>query len=274
MATPSPAKGAEPTALQLLLDAEYFARSRTSGEHPLQPTLRLARLCHQWICDEIKDYTCVLVKRERVNGVLLEPETLFAKVRHEEDESENESSRFSVYMKFNSPSTVQGREILFRNREDDNRILVRKGGKRLPFLTVRLDPKDPFAMQGNRYAITEFGIKRLIERMMDLGEKELAYDECEVRIDADHRFEDRPCTRIEVCHPVQRDHFRYHLVRIYIDNELQLPFRFESYDWPEEENLAPVLDEEYTYRELRLNVNLTEEDFAKDNPEYRFSIRD
>ena len=125
-------------------------------------------------------------------------------------------------------------------------------------------------MSGNRYPITEFGIKRLIERMILLGERELQHQECEVEIRDHVNFTDHVCQCIEVKHPIKREHFEYHLVRIYIDNELRVPIRFESYDWPQAGSDDPVLMEEYTYRNLKLNVGLTEADFQRDNPAYGF----
>lgn len=177
-------------------------------------------------------------------------------------------------MRFESPATVRGRELLFSNDKKRPHLLVRKGGIRLPFLKVNLDPHGAVAMLGNLCPVSEFGIKRMIERMIVLGEKELEYPECEVKIDPEFAFHDRSCIRIEVSHPVRREHFQYHLARILIDEEFQLPIRFESYDWPATEGDAPILKEEYTYQDLRLNVNLSDADFEPDNPEYRFTRRE
>lgn len=50
--------------------------------------------------------------------------------------------------------------------------------------------------------------------------------------------------------------------------------RFAAYDWPSTENGDPNLIEEYTYRDLKFNVELTDDDFDRKNPEYRFSKRE
>ena len=47
----------------------------------------------------IKDYSCVMIKRERVDGKLLGYEMMFTKVRHEP---------FSIYMYFLSPQELKG----------------------------------------------------------------------------------------------------------------------------------------------------------------------
>jgi hypothetical protein len=77
-------------------------------------------------------------------------------------------------------------------------------------------------------------------------------------------------TLVEVTHPVRRPYFRYHIARIFIDDELQLPIRFASYDWPDEARGAPRLMEEYTYLNLKLNVGLTDWDFDYRNEDYAF----
>ena len=42
------------------------------------------------------------------------------------------------------------------------------------------------------------------------------------------------------------------------------------YDWPREAGGQPELIEEYTYRDLKLNIGLTDEDFSTQNPDYHF----
>ncbi len=249
---------------------ESHEASASNQPHPLTRAMKIAHDGYQRMNDEVRDYTCVLVKRERIDGKMRVPERILAKVRHEQVEDGEVVSPFSVYMKFEAPDSMRGREILFVSGRNDDKFLVRKGSGRLAFLTVSLKPTSMLAMSGNRYPITEFGIKRLAERMIELGNHDLGYQECEVVIHNDIDMSDRICTSIEVMHPVRRQHFEYHLARIYIDNESQVPIRFESYDWPESEFDAPVLKEEYTYREMKLNVGLTDADFERTNPAYGF----
>ena len=92
------------------------------------------------------------------------------------------------------------------------------------------------------------------------------------------KIENRVCTCIEVMHPVPRRNFLFHVARIYIDDELNIPIRYEAYDWPEnnggqlvavEENLT----EEYTYLNLKLNNGFTNADFDIRNPNYQFGAK-
>ncbi len=70
------------------------------------------------------------------------------------------------------------------------------------------------------------------------------------------------------------------LARVLIDEALQLPIHFSSYTWPEtadaddsDDKSMPVLVESYTYRDLKLNVDLCDQDFDRNNPEYKFVKR-
>ena len=106
--------------------------------------MQIAREGYQRINNDVRDYTCVLIKREQIDGKMRGPERIFAKVRHEQVEDGEVASPFSVYMKFEAPAAMRGREVLFVSGRDDDRFLVRKGGSRLPF-SYRLPQTDKHA---------------------------------------------------------------------------------------------------------------------------------
>jgi hypothetical protein len=56
-----------------------------------------------------------------------------------------------------------------------------------------------------------------------------------------------------------------------IDGELDLPIRFEAYDWPTEPEAEPPLAEQYTYTKLKLNNGFSDTDFDVRNPRYGYS---
>ena len=66
-----------------------------------------------------------------------------------------------------------------------------------------------------------------------------------------------------------RDIFRFHLARIFVDDELKLPIRYESHDWPSAAGENSRLIEEYTYLDLKLNNGFTDRDFSTQNPPLR-----
>jgi hypothetical protein len=127
-------------------------------------------------------------------------------------------------------------------------------------------------MTGSRYPITTIGIEQLIQRLVKIGAQEMQWEECEVRNVPDLMVHGRQCTMIEVKHPVPRPYFQYHLARIYTDDKLELPIRFEAYLWPEREGAPPALLEHYAYLNLRFEAP-TDRDFDPENEEYSFHRR-
>ena len=96
-------------------------------------------------------------------------------------------------------------------------------------------------------------------------------DRWEVKFFSKATIGGRNCTCIQVRRTIRLENSRFHLVQIFIDNELEIPVRYVSYDWPRKEGGSPVLLEEYTFDDINLNVGLTDRDFRPDNPRYRFS---
>ena len=133
-----------------------------------------------------------------------------------------------------------------------------------------LDPTGYIAMQNSRYPITDVGIVNLTRKLIEVGESDAQYGECEVKVFRNAKVNDRICTCLQFMHPVPRREFRYHLARIYVDDEYNLPIRYEAYDWPKTPGGSPELTEEYTYMNLKLNNGFTDFDFDIRNPQYRF----
>ena len=235
--------------------------------HPLEPAIDRAYKALKQIEREVKDYTCTLVKRERVDGKLTEYEYMFAKIRHQP---------FSAYMYFLPPPAPQtdhnsGREVIYVAGQNEGNLVAHEAkGLKALVGAIHLKPNSPMAMQGNRYPITEVGLLNLTKRLIEVGESDRKFGECEVQEYPNAKINNRTCTCIQVKHPTPRKNFRYHLARIYIDDELNIPIRFEAYDWPKAEGGQPLLLEEYTYVNVKTNVGLTDADFDPRNPNYKF----
>lgn len=246
--------------------------STSVSDHPLQKPLQIARELREHIRENIRDYSCVLVKRERVDGKLRNHEYIFAKVRHEQ-QVDNSSVPLGVYLSFLGPSSVKGREVLYVQGENDNQLIARNGGKRFAYVVTSLDPTSTTAMHGNRYPITEIGFLRLADRLIELAEHNIEADgelrDCHVQFYEGSRVDDRPCRCIEVKYPQPREGLQFHLARVFIDEELRIPVRYEAYEWPTAESEEPPLLEEYTYTRIRLNHGFSRVDFDRTNVAYR-----
>lgn len=239
------------------------ANAAAVGDHPLEPALELAARGLESIRANIKDYSCTMVKRERIDGKLGEHQYMFSKVRQEP---------FSVYLYFLGPEDVKGQEVIYVDGKNENNMLAHAGsGVRAMMGTVSLKPQSMLAMTGNRYPITEFGVENLARRLVEVAEHDKNFGECEVNFYPNAKVNGRICTCVQVVHPTPRRNFRFHLARVFIDDELTLPIRYEAYDWPHEAGGQPVLMEEYTYMNLKTNQGFTDADFDPTNPSYKFS---
>lgn len=231
------------------------------NEHPLQPALRWAEDALRRM-EQIQDYSCTLVKRERIDGELLEHNYMYLKVRHRP---------FSVYMYFLKPDSLKGQECIWVEGRNEGNLLAHGNGlKERVIGTVALDPTGMLAMKGNRYPIYKVGILNLIRELLVIGKQDTQFGECDVQFYQGVKFAGRPCTMMEVKHPVPRRNFRFHIARICVDEELNLPLHYEAYLWPRTPGGQPELDEEYSYVNLKLNNGFTDDDFDTRNPAYRF----
>jgi hypothetical protein len=231
------------------------------NEHPLIPVLKWAYSGLENV-EKLQDYSATLAKRERIGGKLLDYEYMFVKLRQKP---------FSVYMYFLGPADLKGQEVIFmEGRNNGNMWAHGVGIRNTMFGTVSLPPTGVIAMKNQRYPLTELGILNLTNRLVEVGEKDKNYGECEVKFYKGAKINGRVCTCIEVIHPVPRRNFLFHLAQVFVDDELNLPIRYASYDWPREKGAKPELMEEYTYLNLKLNNGFTDADFDVKNPHYKF----
>ena len=238
--------------------------------HPLDPALAMARDSLTHIEQDVFDYTCTLVKRERVHGELLEHEFMTCKIRHPRADETREVP-FGVYLSFLKPDGVRGREVIYVDGQNDGKMVAHEGGLKGRFLpTVSLLPTSALAMRGNRYPVTEIGILTLTRRLIEKGERDRKHGECQVRLVDGAKVRNRLCTMLEVTHHEQKPQYDFHLARVFLDRELNMPIRYEAYGWPAQPGATPPLLEEYTYMDVRVNVGLTDADFDRENTRYGF----
>jgi hypothetical protein len=245
---PAPAPAAAPAA--------PFDLTQQPGEHPLAPAIRVMNGVLANIDQNVRDYTCTLIKRESVDGELSDPQHIMLKVRQ---------APFSVYLYFLKP--YQGREVLYVDGANNNELVVLEAGWKRNLGKMNLDPNGMVAMRGQKHPITEVGIRNLIAKLIAAKTAEMQFIECNVTSNPNTRIGDRPTTLIQIEHPMPRKEFGTHITRIFLDNELRVPIHYDAYLWPEAPGQAPPLDASYTYANLKLNVGLAVRDFDATNPE-------
>ena len=239
------------------LKSPFDFAARSDEKHPLQPVMHVMRGVLDHIDQQVHDYSCTLIKRERLDDELGERQHIFMKVRQQP---------FSVYMHFLQPH--KDREVLYVAGMNDGDLIALDGGwKRKIMAPVSLDPEGMLAMSGQKYPITRVGMRNLCEEYLKTLEEDIQYSECEVDINPNSRIGGRSATLIQVMHPTPRKAFRSHISRIFLDNELRVPVHFDAFLWPAEANGTPPLEESYTYTNLKINQGFTSKDFDKENPD-------
>lgn len=236
---------------------DWFDLTPRGDEHPLAPAKRLAEKALKEMDAEKKDYSCLFVKRERINGELGDVQYIDMQVINQP---------FAVHMTFIKPN--KGQECLYVKGANDDKLLARGHGVRRWAGVLTLDPHGSMAMEGQRHPITKAGIRNLTTEIIQIAENDMKYGECSVNVYPNEKNDDRPAVMIEAIHPVPRKEFKFHIARIYIDREYRVPVRFEAYSWPTEAGGKPVLEEQYVYTRLKFNNGYKVSDFSTSNPNY------
>lgn len=196
----------------------------------------------------VRDYSCLFVKRERVKGVLLPENVMTMRVR---------ANPFAVYMRWQAPRNIEGQEVCYAVGKHNGQMRVHSTGVLGLAGWVSLDLRDPRAMETSRHTLAEAGIGYLIDKHIERWNEERKLNKTQVKI-AEYEFAKRRCIRIESSHPGSRpgEFYAYRGV-LYIDKESKLPIRSEMYDWPKAGG-APEGDllECFSYVDLKLNVGL------------------
>lgn len=235
--------------------------------HPLARAIKFAAEHRTFIDEHVKDFSCILAKRERINGRLHDYEYLRTNVRRDQS-SGGQTVPFSVYAEFLAPKKLVGRKVLYVEGRNDNKMLVRNGGLRFGHVIVNISPTSDAVLRESRYPITELGLSNVVSRLIDQAKHDIIVDPAakntEVVFYQNAEIDGRVCTHIRVTHPTEDHIFEFHQANVYVDDELKVPLRVESYMWPKNAGEPPLLTEEYTYTRLKLNVGLTDRDFSED----------
>ncbi len=237
--------------------APVFDLTQKPGEHPLAPVLRALKVSQEEIDRNLHDYCCNFIKQERIDGELCDQQQIFLKVAHQP---------FSVYMSFIKP--FAGREVVYVDGQNQGNMVVLEAGFKRMLGKMNLDPNGTLAMKGQKRPITDVGIRNLTTKLTKMWEQETKFAECEVTSDPNMKAAGRTTTLIKITHPLPRQDFKFHVARLFLDNELKIPIIFDAYMWPEKAGDEPPLEESYLYANLKINNGYTAREFdTVNNPE-------
>lgn len=255
--------GGVPLGTHLIREPEVHsdaapAQQASPDEHPLAPVLDLARRTQRSVETDVQGFRCCVTKRERIEGELQDERSIDMHVRECADGEANTTAPFSARLDFQAPAAVAGRQILYVEGEHDDRMLVRKGGQRLDFIVLRLDPLGPKARAESHFPITSLSYQRMLAAMVGLLERQIEADprgaNTRVQWTENADAAGRSCRLLRVLHPERDDALVFRTAGVWIDQQLGVPIRIEAHGWPAQPGEPPPLLAEYTYTDLELNA--------------------
>jgi outer membrane lipoprotein-sorting protein len=242
-----------------------------SRELTMDDVLGMAQAARQHLAESLDDYTARFVKRERDSNGVLEDETVMQLKVQTRLRGDTEQAPMRVYMRFQAPPSVEGREVIWGEDLYDGKMAVHEVGLLLGMKTFWLDPHGIIAMQGQRYPITEIGLVRLVEKLIERGQQDRDNPDVSVTLTDNHPFADINAQLIQVrrSEPSGTDD-DFSLAEIVIDQPRQMILSYRTFGWPTDSGQPPPLLESYTYHDVKTNVGLRDQDFETTNPEYGF----
>ena len=262
------------SAAMVGLDSKSVAPTKPKvAAHPLDRALVFAHDSLAAMRANVYDYTARMAKRESINGQLGKTSFMDVKIRCPRVNPQGQQTPFSVYMKFLQPRDASGREVLWVDGRHNGNLLAHQPGGLIGLKTFELKPDGMMAMQGQLYPIYDAGLENLVVKLIEKATRDRAAGHCEVTYRGGLALNKRPCSLIEVVHHQKRAPYEFYKAQVLIDDELNLPVRYTSYDWPKTSGAKPQILEQYTYMNVRTNVGLTDEDFNPKNPAYNFPGR-
>ncbi|MCG6155575.1 DUF1571 domain-containing protein [Rubinisphaera margarita] len=214
--------------------------------------------------DNVDNYSFVFDRQERIDGELRENQQIQVKLRH---------APFSVYMQWLTGD--RGRELLYTENQNENRMLVKLGGLKGRFIpTLKLDPNGDQAKSESRHPITQAGLVNLAREIIKNRRNDLeAAQTPRCVVEEGHSFNDRPCTRLFLEYASKEQSPVYRKTITLIDDELSLPVYVRNYTWPNE-NMVDIeqetLIECYAFSEIQFERQLADATWERENPDYRF----
>jgi hypothetical protein len=245
IATPPPAAPSAPQPMDTTAP-----NAPAPAASPMDEPVRLIREA-QKAYQNVRDYTCLLIKRERANGTLPPNTVMEMKVR---------TQPFSVYLKWVEPRLEAGQEVCYVAGRNGGKMRVHpKGVLGSVAGFISLDVNDPRVRRTSSRSITEAGIGNAIERFSRAWETERQHNlTTQVNV-GEYEYNRRRCVRVETIHPNNGNgHFLYYRDVVYFDKETHLPIRLEFYDWPRQTGDQGQLVETYSFANMKLNVGLTD----------------
>ena len=195
-----------------------------------------------------RDYTCTLVRQEKVNGVPQAEQTCSLGVR---------TKPTAVLLSVTAPKAVVASTSYFPARST---ITVRHQAGTQPLKTLPKD--DPAARTTCRHPVTGYGLAAVLDRVeVVLADQQRGHRPTQVLV-ADYTFADKPVTRFEVFADRPTADAPRRLV-LCLDAATKLPVRYEAYGAPTPASPGGEVLEVVSFLNTKLNVGLGDAVFER-----------
>ena len=194
-----------------------------------------------------RDYTCTLIKQERIGGRVGQEQEIACQFLE---------SPYSVSMRWTPQTAGIGDRVLYVEGKYNDMMLVHPTGmlSKLVGSTVMRKPDSPQAMQSTLRPVNQFGFRKSLQSLLkvyrqardggDLKESFGGFAEVAGR---------RAVVLVRYLPP--KDDYPAWKTLIFIDLESLVPVAVEGYDWDKD------LSSRYIFKDVRFNVGLTGDDF-------------
>lgn len=237
-----------------------------SVDHPLTDVISYAKQEEAYIRQAIRDFTCRLVKRERIDGLLQDHQYIDMRVRQHRVEDGSVVQPLNVFLEFAGPKKLVGRRVLYIEGANEGKMLARNGGRRFDYVVAHVDPAGENAMRESLVPITQSDFSHILRQMIVVLERHARLDPEGQNTKAERidgaKINGRSCGLIRITHPHKMDGLEFHTANVYVDDELRVPVRVDFSSWSRGPKFPAPLLAEYTYTNLKLNVGLEDAAFS------------
>ena len=257
----APARGDEPP--QIVRAVPNNPNVGGARDSQLLPFLQLARASRNAVA-AVRDYEAVFSKQEMV-GHRLYAGRMLIKLRHDP---------FAVYLRFIDQNN--GREVLYAGPRYQFLMKAHEVPGTLSGLvgTISLEPKSERAMAEGRHPITQIGMAKMMDSLIQQWEGEMKNndpDDPKVYYYPNAKLAGQiECKAAITRHEHAKQPYTFYETRVFFDKKSNFPIRLEQYGAPDGAHPQPYMIEQYIYTNIRTNVGLTDYDFDLRNRSYHF----
>ncbi|NQU76565.1 MAG: DUF1571 domain-containing protein [Planctomycetes bacterium] len=207
--------------------------------------LALLKLCLANYDRNVQDYTCTFIKRERLNGKTGKGQEIEVKFR---------DKPFSVAMHWVRNAPMGDSCLYVEGANEGNMLIGLKGWLSLAG-TMKRKPDCPDVLANTLRPINLFGFRQALASLINVYELAASRGELMTEFQGYRQVAGRETIVLQRILP-QQDGYPAAKTVIYIDTELLVPLCIEAWDWDGN------FESRYIYKDVKLNVGLTQADFV------------